>query len=106
LFSHFFWLAALLAFRQAGLEQYRWRSLFLASGTNNFRQFGHFFRLIRSIFVQPPRHENADDFEEKNKIGKKKEGKKMEVNYIKFECFRRKNTLRKLHFQTAIIGAV
>jgi hypothetical protein len=53
---HRFWLSALLAFRHAGLQQYFWRSLLRASGTNKLWQFLHFFRFILdigAILLQP-----------------------------------------------------
>jgi hypothetical protein len=48
------WLAALLALRQSGFEQYFWRFALRASGMNNSLQLQHFFLLIPAIDNRPP----------------------------------------------------
>ena len=52
------WLAALLALRQAGVEQYRWWRRLRGSGRNSCPQFRHLRRLRFIIGWDPPA---ADD---------------------------------------------
>jgi hypothetical protein len=48
------WLAALLALRHGGAQQYFWRLVLRGSGMNNFLQLQHFFLVIPAIGNVPP----------------------------------------------------
>jgi hypothetical protein len=79
LLSHRRWLDALLASRQAGMEQWRWRSVVRGSGTKNLLQQRHLRRvggrlIVRQTSKEHRQEENEKEEREEDETGRRKKG--------------------------------
>jgi hypothetical protein len=97
------WLAALLACRQADLEQYRCRSCVRGSGSKNSLQQRHLRRFGEGIIVRrncekPGGEENEKEDPEENPARRRK--KKFRAKW------RKKTTRKKTELQTAAFSPI
>jgi hypothetical protein len=99
--SHFFWLAALLALRHSGLEQYCWCRALRGSGRKKTPQLLHFRFLVRFAIDLS----SADNHQVNNGVfgtkyfwKKEREKKKEEEERIFMKLFWKKIKVRKPTF--------